>query len=90
MKNVFDIDDKLLAKNPVAIKFAKLSEEISEFLPVSSITTEVIDYYCRVYLYEKKHEWNWMDKVDCYLGLPDYVKKETDLQKIKYKIFPYP
>lgn len=88
MKNVFDIDDKLLAKNPVAIKFAKLSEEISEFMPVSSITTEVIDYYCRVYLYEKKHEWNWMDKVDCYLGLPDYVKKETDLQKIKYKIFP--
>ena len=88
MKNVFDIDDKLLAKNPVNIAWVNLSEEISKFLPVNSISINVIEYSCKVHLYEKKIEWDWMDKVDCYLGIPEYIETENDLYKVKYKIFP--
>ena len=54
MKNVFDIDDKLLAQNPVNIAWVNLSEEISKFLPVNSISINVIEYSCKVHLYEKK------------------------------------
>ena len=88
MKNVFDIDDKLYEQNPNIIAMSELIEEIIEFLPASSISTVVIGYCCKVYLYEKKHKWDWMDKIDCYLGLPSYVKDETDLKSISYKVFP--
>jgi len=63
MKNVFDIDDKLYEQNPNIIAMSELIEEIIEFLPTSSISTVVIGYCCKVYLYEKKHKWDWMDKI---------------------------
>ena len=56
MKNVFDIDDKLYEQNPNIIAMSELIEEIIEFLPTSSISTVVIGYCCKVYLYEKKHK----------------------------------
>ena len=88
MNNVIDIDDKLFEKNPVAIEVNNLCEEICKYLPVNLISNETISYSCRKYLYDKTLKFDWMDKVDCYLGLPDYVKTEEDLSQIKYKIFP--
>ena len=54
MKNVFDIDDKLYEQNPNIIVMSELIEEIIEFLPTSSISRVVVEYCCKVYLYEKK------------------------------------
>ena len=88
MSNVFDIDEKLIANNPRLIEWMNLSEDISSWLPVNSISSNVIDYCCKVHLYEKKDEWDWMDKIDCYLGIPEYIEKEDDLSKVQYKIFP--
>ena len=88
MSKIVDIDEKLMEKNPTNIEWAKLSEQISNYLPINSIPSNVIDYYCRVFIYEKKHEWDWMDKVDCYLGLPEYIEKEEDLNNIDYQTFP--
>ena len=88
MNNVIDIDDKLFEKNPAAIEFNNLYEEICEYLPVNLISNEVISYSCRKFLYDKTLKFDWMDKVDCYLGLPDYVKTEEDLSQVKYKKFP--
>ena len=88
MTNIIDIEDKLLEKNSIVIESGKLFEEIKNFLPVNSIPNNVIDYYCTFFIYQKTLEWNWMDKVDCYLGLPDYIEKEEDLQKVNYKVFP--
>lgn len=88
MTNVVDIDDIMLEKNSFVIESEKLSEEIKKFLPNNSIPNNVIDYFCGVFIYNKRLEWNWMDKVDCYLGLPDYIENEEDLNKINYKVFP--
>ena len=54
MKNVFDIDDKLYEQNLNIIAMSELIEEIIEFLPTSSISRVVVEYCCKVYLYEKK------------------------------------
>ena len=64
MSNVFDIDEKLMANNPILIEWMNLSEDISSWLPVNSISSNVIDYCCKVHLYEKKDELDWMDKID--------------------------
>jgi hypothetical protein len=88
MSIVVDIDEKLMEKNPINIEWTKLSDEITKYLPVNSISTNVIDYCCKVYLYQKKRKWNWMDKVDCYLGVPEHIETEGELNKVKYKIFP--
>ena len=52
--SVFDIDKKLIANNPRLIEWMNLSEDISSWLPVNSISSNVIDYCCKVHLYEKK------------------------------------
>ena len=53
MSKIVDIDEKLMEKNPNNIEWAKPSEQISNYLPINSIPSNVIDYYCRVFIYEK-------------------------------------
>jgi hypothetical protein len=88
MSNVIEFDDKLIEKTAINVEVIKLSKEIKKFLPIYSIPNNLIDYCCRVYAYEKTHEYDWMDKIDCYLGLPDYAEKEESLNNFNCEVFP--
>jgi hypothetical protein len=88
MSNVVDLEEKFYEKNSTITAMSELAEDISDFLPKSSISQVVIQYCCKVYLYNKELKYNWMDKIDCYLGLPSYVKNQKDLNNVSYKVFP--